>query len=160
MEPWLPARLNCCLPEAASDSLVVPLEDRWIFSRLNRCAETVNRAIETYRFHEAAQILWHFVWHEFCDWYLELKKLRLRREQRANVHWRNLFTVYEMVLRMLHPLLPFLTEELWQRIAEAAEDRPESIALRIIRSTTRMQRIARRSTRWRSCKQSSPLPES
>ena len=56
----------------------MPIEDRWIFSRLNSCAEQVNRAIEQYRYHEAAQVLWHFFWHEFCDWYLELKKLRFR----------------------------------------------------------------------------------
>ncbi len=56
----------------------MPIEDRWIFSRLNSCAEQVNRAIEQYRYHEAAQVLWHFFWHEFCDWYVELKKLRFR----------------------------------------------------------------------------------
>ncbi len=129
VEPWVPRELNCCLPEAVSDSLVVPLEDRWIFSRLNRCAESVNRAIETYRFHEAAQTLWHFVWHEFCDWYLELKKLRFEENSGLNAHWRNLLTVYEMLLRLLHPLMPFLTEELWQRLTERNDDRPISIAL-------------------------------
>jgi valyl-tRNA synthetase len=129
VEPWLPRESNCCLPQAVTDSLVVPLEDRWIFSRLNRCAESVNRAIETYRFHEAAQTLWHFVWHEFCDWYLELKKLRFEENSGPNAHWRNLLTVYETMLRMLHPLMPFLTEELWQRIAETEDERPESIAL-------------------------------
>ena len=67
------------MPEAEQIA-EVPLEDRWIFSRLNRCAEQVNRAIEQYRFHEAAQTLWHFFWHEFCDWYLELKKLRFHGE--------------------------------------------------------------------------------
>jgi valyl-tRNA synthetase len=107
----------------------VPLEDRWIFSRLNRCAESVNRAIETYRFHEAAQTLWSFVWHEFCDWYLELKKLRFQDNTGLNAHWRNLLTVYETMLRLLHPFMPFITEELWQRVTERSEDRPISIAL-------------------------------
>jgi valyl-tRNA synthetase len=129
VEPWVPSELNCCLPEAVSDSLTVPLEDRWIFSRLNRCAESVNRAIESYRFHEAAQTLWHFVWHEFCDWYLELKKLRFEDNTGLNAHWRNLLTVYEMLLRLLHPLMPFLTEELWQRLTENNDYRPISIAL-------------------------------
>jgi valyl-tRNA synthetase len=129
VDAWVPHQLNCCLPEAAPDSLTVPLEDRWIFSRLNRCAEQVNRAIENYRFHEAAQTMWHFVWHEFCDWYLELKKLRFADNTGLNSHWKNLLTAYEMTLRLLHPLMPFITEELWQRIAHAGEDRPKSIAL-------------------------------
>jgi valyl-tRNA synthetase len=126
---WLPREINCCLPIANESSLSVPLEDRWMFSRLNRCAEVVNRAIEQYRFHEAAQTLWHFFWHEFCDWYLELKKLQLQDGSGLNSHWRNLLTIYEMALRLLHPVMPFLTEELWQRLASGCEDRPESIAL-------------------------------
>ncbi|MEJ7605255.1 MAG: carboxylating nicotinate-nucleotide diphosphorylase [Bryobacteraceae bacterium] len=129
VEPWLSRERNCSLPQPAADALQVPLEDRWIFSRLNRCAETVNRAIEQYRFHEAAQTLWHFVWHEFCDWYLELKKHRLEEGAGLTGHWRNLLTVYEMTLRLLHPVMPFLTEELWQRLAKESADRPESIAL-------------------------------
>jgi valyl-tRNA synthetase len=129
VEPWVPRELNCCLPEAIPDSLTVPLEDRWIFSRLNRCAESVNRAVENYRFHEAAQTLWQFVWHEFCDWYLELKKLRFEDNSGLNAHWRNLLTVYEFTLRLLHPLMPFITEELWQRVAHAGGDRPKSVAL-------------------------------
>ena len=52
------------------------LEDRWMFSRLARCAEQTNKSIGNYRYHETAQTLWHFFWHEFCDWYVELKKLR------------------------------------------------------------------------------------
>jgi valyl-tRNA synthetase len=126
---WLPRELDCCLPQPETDSLIVPLEDRWIFSRLNRCAEVVNRAIEQYRFHEAAQTVWAFFWHEFCDWYLELKKLKLADNSGLDAHWRNLLTVYEMALRLLHPVMPFLTEELWQRLAKEATDRPESIAL-------------------------------
>ena len=130
VEPWLPRETNCCLPEAVSDSLVVPLEDRWIFSRLNRCAEAGQpRHRERTVFTRRRRLLWHFLWHEFCDWYLELKKLRFEENSGLNAHWRNLFTVYEMMLRLLHPLMPFLTEELWQRLAEAEEDRPESIAL-------------------------------
>jgi valyl-tRNA synthetase len=130
VEPWIaPATPTSGLPEALADSLIIPLEDRWIFSRLNRCADTVNRAIESYRFHEAAQTLWHFIWHEFCDWYLELKKLRFEDNTGINAHWRNLLTVYETALRLLHPLMPFLTEELWQRIAEAAPERVQSVAL-------------------------------
>ncbi len=78
VEPWLPNRLETFRPEAGP-SIEVAVEDRWIFSRLNTCAEQVNRAIEQYRYHEAAQLLWQFFWHEFCDWYLELKKLASRK---------------------------------------------------------------------------------
>lgn len=126
---WLPREDDCCLPSAGLDSLSISLEDRWIFTRLNRCAEQVNRAIEQYRFHEVAQTLWHFFWHEFCDWYLELKKHRLEEGKGLTSDWRNLLTVYEMALRLLHPLMPFLTEELWQRLAHGCEDRPKAIAL-------------------------------
>jgi valyl-tRNA synthetase len=129
VEPWLPRTLDCPAPEPVRDSLAVPLEDRWMFSRLNRCADAVNRAIEQYRFHEAAQTLWHFWWHEFCDWYLELKKLRFEDGSGVTSHWRNLLTVYEAGLRLLHPIMPFITEELWQRLAKDETDRPESIAL-------------------------------
>ena len=71
--------------------------------------ETANRAIEQYRYHEAAQELWHFFWHEFCDWYLELKKV-------SATGWGNAVAAFETALRLLHPAMPFLTEELWQRL--------------------------------------------
>jgi valyl-tRNA synthetase len=127
--PWIPTTTSGRSPEAVGDRLEVWLEDRWIFSRLNRCIEQVNRAIETYRYHEAAQTVWQFFWHEFCDWYLEMKKLALEEDSGLNGHWRNLITVYEYALRLLHPVMPFITEELWQRLAEGCADRPQSIAL-------------------------------
>jgi valyl-tRNA synthetase len=105
------------------------LEDRWMFSRLDRCAEQANRAIEQYRYHEAAQTLWHFFWHEFCDWYVELKKPALTENSGITPGWRNLLTVFEKALRLLHPAMPFITEELWQRVAAGAPGQPKSIAL-------------------------------
>ena len=102
-------------------ALGLSIEDRWIVSRLNAVAETANRAIEQYRYHEFAQILWHFFWHEFCDWYIELKKVPGTDPAPA-------VAAFETALRLLHPAMPFLTEELWQRL-EKPEGRPTSIAL-------------------------------
>jgi len=117
-----------CIPELAP---LERLEDRWIFSRLNRCADAVNRAIGQYRYHEAAQALWQFFWHDFCDWYLEVKKLRFTENSGLNADWRNVLVAFERSLRLLHPLMPFLTEELWQRLAQAQQQRPRSIALAV-----------------------------
>jgi valyl-tRNA synthetase len=129
VEPWVPERLSEFLPQPESDG--VPIEDRWIFSRLNDCAQQVNRAIENYRYHEAAQVLWQFIWHEFCDWYVELKKLRFQENSGLTAGWRNMLAAFESVLRLLHPAMPFLTEELWQRFLPEAgrASRPPSIAL-------------------------------
>ena len=94
------------------------LEDRWILSRFNRATESVNEALETYRFHEAANRIYDFFWGEFCDWYLELIKPRLLSEQAAVVQTArgNLVNMFESALRLLHPVMPFITEEIWQAI--------------------------------------------
>ncbi|MGA2434056.1 MAG: valine--tRNA ligase [Bryobacteraceae bacterium] len=128
VEAWAPDESASYRPEAAEDG-AVPLEDRWLFSRLNSCADLANRAIERYRYHEAAQVLWQFFWHEFCDWYLEIKKLRFRENSGLDAHWRNILTIFDASLRLLHPVMPFLTEELWQRTAKGTAGRPHSIAL-------------------------------
>jgi valyl-tRNA synthetase len=128
VEPWVPEDLTAFRPEPLPN-LDVPVEDRWIFSRLNNCAEQVNRALDQYRYHEAAQTLWHFFWHEFCDWYVELKKLGFREGSGLNADWRNALAAFETALRLLHPVMPFLTEELWQRLAKNYAGRPASIAL-------------------------------
>jgi len=129
VEPWVPESLEQFLPQADPVTLAVPMEDRWILSRLNSCTEQVNRAIEQHRYHEAAQVLWHFFWHEFCDWYLELKKLHFRENSGLTPGWRNTLAAFESALRLLHPAMPFLTEELWQRLATDRNTRPVSIAV-------------------------------
>ena len=129
VEPWVPESLEDFQPEPDVATMSVPIEDRWIFSRLNSCADEVNRAIETYRYHEAAQLLWHFFWHEFCDWYIELKKFRFREESGLDAGWRNTLAAFETALRLLHPAMPFLTEELWQRLATDRATRPISISV-------------------------------
>jgi valyl-tRNA synthetase len=129
VEPWLPESLEDFQPEPDTESLEVPVEDRWIFSRLNSCAAEAARAIEQYRYQEFAQVLWQCFWHEFCDWYIELKKIRFRENSGLNADWRNTLAAFETALRLLHPAMPFLTEELWQRLAQGRKDRPASIAL-------------------------------
>ena len=127
VEPWVPEDLQAYRPEAEGGE--VPFEDGWIFSRLAHCAQRVNLAISQYRYHEVAQELWEFFWHEFCDWYLELKKLPLEPESGLTASWRNLLAAFEAALRLLHPVMPFVTEELWQRLAQGAPNRPKSVAL-------------------------------
>jgi valyl-tRNA synthetase len=109
------------------------LEDRWILSRFNRVTAEVNNALETYRFHEAANRIYDFFWGEFCDWYLELIKPRLNCEDgadktQARAACSNLVRLFDASLRLLHPVMPFITEEIWQAIYEG---RPplKSIAL-------------------------------
>ncbi|MEJ7615470.1 MAG: valine--tRNA ligase [Pyrinomonadaceae bacterium] len=95
------------------------LHDRWIVSRLNRAAREVNEALARYDFYAAVQTLYHFFWDDFCDWYIELSKADVtaaddsaeRRAARSR-----LMNVLEQSLRLLHPLMPFITEELWQRL--------------------------------------------
>jgi valyl-tRNA synthetase len=121
---------------AASETLV----DRWIVSRLNRTAQKVNRALEGYQFHEAVQLLYHFFWDDFCDWYIELVKDEITSEvdseQRCSARSR-ILTVLEQALRLLHPFMPYITEELWQKLpgtsssfhAKAYADNPMTVML-------------------------------
>ena len=97
------------------------LEDRWILSRFNGVAAYVNEALEEFRFHEAANRIYDFFWGEFCDWYIELIKPRLMFEEGADtgaaqVACGNLVALFEASLRLLHPVMPFITEEIWHAI--------------------------------------------
>ncbi|MGB8759990.1 MAG: valine--tRNA ligase [Candidatus Sulfotelmatobacter sp.] len=99
------------------------LEDRWILSRFNRVTAEVNAALETFRFHEAANRIYDFFWGELCDWYLELIKPRLNFEEgadktQANLACSNLVNLFDASLRLLHPVMPFITEEIWQAMYE------------------------------------------
>ncbi|HEY1471966.1 MAG TPA: valine--tRNA ligase [Candidatus Acidoferrum sp.] len=100
----------------------VPLIDRWLFGRLAETVETVNDALEDYRFHEAAQGVYQFFWGDFCDWYIEWVKPELQSAdgERATVAWKNLFAGFDAALRLLHPFMPFLTEELWHQLPQKA----------------------------------------
>jgi valyl-tRNA synthetase len=94
------------------------LEDRWILSRFNRVAAEVHDALEAYRFHDAAYVIYHFFWDEYCDWYLELIKPRLASNDRvqARAAYGNLVGIFEATLRMLSPFMPFITEEIWHAV--------------------------------------------
>jgi valyl-tRNA synthetase len=114
-------------PYIPTEAKPVYLEERWIQSRLNSAARTANEAIAANRYHEAAQTMWHFFWDDFCDWYIELIKLRFQDEAHRDTLWANLLATYEKALRLLHPAMPFLTEELWQRLRSEAD--PLSVSL-------------------------------
>src|SRR5882762_9837637 len=97
------------------------LEDVWIRSRFNRVTQDVNEALEAYRFHDAANRIYDFFWGDFCDWYIELIKGRLNSEgpagkEAASIACCNLMNLFEASLRLLHPVMPFITEEIWQAI--------------------------------------------
>jgi valyl-tRNA synthetase len=91
------------------------LADRWILARLSRAADEANASLSQYNLHEASRSIYRFFWHEFCDWYLEMIKLHPESSKRV------LLYVFENALRMLHPFMPFLTEELWQNIPHSGE---------------------------------------
>ena len=98
------------------------LHDRWILSRLNKTARDVRKALAGYQFHEAVQTLYHFFWDDFCDWYIELAKAEITAEEatpRRTEARTRLITVLEQALRLLHPFMPYITEELWQQLPGA-----------------------------------------
>jgi valyl-tRNA synthetase len=100
------------------------LHDRWIISRLNKTAREVRAALDEYQFHEAVQTLYHFFWDDFCDWYIELTKAAVTAEEEtAERTWARsrVLTVLEQALRLLHPFMPYITEELWLSLPGAGE---------------------------------------
>ncbi|PMR74307.1 valine--tRNA ligase [Billgrantia endophytica] len=117
------------------DPVELSLADRWIVSRLQQTEAQVTRAMEEFRFDHASQALYDFVWNEYCDWYLELSKPVLWDESASTEAKRGtrrtLVRVLEAVLRLAHPMMPYITEEIWQRVAplagKASGDDSESI---------------------------------
>jgi valyl-tRNA synthetase len=121
---WNAARfclMNAEGAESVTDPFVgdLPLHDRWILSRLNKTAREVNAQIEAYEFHGVVQTLYHFFWDDFCDWYIELAKASVTAEADSperSVARARLIAVLEQSLRLLHPFMPYLTEELWLKL--------------------------------------------
>lgn len=110
---------DCGYGATAAEPRGYSFPDMWIVGRLNQTIEQVTQAYETYRFDLAAETLYSFVWNDYCDWYLELAKVQLQTgcasRQRATRH--TLLRVLEAALRLLHPIIPFITEDLWQTVA-------------------------------------------
>ncbi|HWN09480.1 MAG TPA: valine--tRNA ligase [Pyrinomonadaceae bacterium] len=101
------------------------LHDRWIISRLNKTARDVRQALAEYQFHEAVQTLYHFFWDDFCDWYIELSKSEVTAEEpspQRDAARTRLLSVLEQALRLLHPFMPYITEELWQRLPGVGQE--------------------------------------
>jgi valyl-tRNA synthetase len=125
---WNAARfalMNCeILPPDESrkpfDRAGAPLEDRWILSRLSRTIAQTRESLERYEFNQAAKGLYDFVWHDFCDWYLEMIKPRLYGKDPAAKAQaqRVLLAVLTDIIKLLHPFIPFITEEIWQRLPQ------------------------------------------
>ncbi len=105
--------------------------DKWILSRLNQVTASTSDAIENYRFDHAAQEIYDFTWNEYCDWYLELSKISLQSDDEALQRGtrQTLLKVLESILRLAHPIMPFITEEIWQRVAPLAGINADTIML-------------------------------
>ena len=91
--------------------------DQWILSRLQTTIEDVTRLFDKFEFGEAGRILYHFIWNDYCDWYIEMTKQQLQSDQDATTTRSILIHVLDQFLRMLHPIMPFVTEEIWQQVA-------------------------------------------
>jgi valyl-tRNA synthetase len=117
-------------PEAVDDLVrqsrtTLPIEDLWILHRLNQVSAQISESLDKFRFHEASALIYQFVWHELCDWYIELVKPVLtdpsasgaERDSRIKI----LLHVMDFSLRLLHPFMPFITEEIWQKLPHEGE---------------------------------------
>jgi valyl-tRNA synthetase len=104
-------------------ALDLTLEDRWLLSRLATVTGEVTEAIEAYRFADAARLLYAFAWNDFCDYYVEMTKARFSVPAQRDVAQRVLAHVLDALLRLLHPMIPFLTEEVWQLLGQVAPER-------------------------------------
>ncbi len=109
---------DCGFGADADKEMVLSLADRWIIGRFNQTVKDVREALDSYRFDMAANALYEFTWNQFCDWYLELTKPALQSGTEAELRGtrHTLVSVLEQLLRLMHPLMPFITEEIWQQV--------------------------------------------
>ncbi|WP_300319255.1 valine--tRNA ligase [Idiomarina sp.] len=115
----------------SSDEMTLSLADEWIIARFNSTVKEFRQALESYRFDQAAAIAYEFTWNQFCDWYLELTKPVLQNgtevQQRGTRH--TLVSILEQLLRLLHPIMPYITETIWQRVKPLASVEGDTIML-------------------------------
>ena len=118
---------------SGNDEIELSIADKWILSRLQHTVASVSKSLDGYRFDHAAQSIYEFIWNEYCDWYLELSKPVLNAESSSEAAKRGtrktLIDVLEALLRMTHPIMPFITEEIWQRVAPLAGIEEKTIML-------------------------------
>ncbi|MBN1527352.1 MAG: valine--tRNA ligase [Candidatus Omnitrophica bacterium] len=105
------------------DTAELSFADRWILSRFYSTLRSVGKCLDEYKFNEAANAIYEFFWHEFCDWYIEIVKLSIDRKTTQVI----LYKVLEKSLRMLHPFMPFVTEEIWQKLPREKDHEGDSI---------------------------------
>ena len=118
---------------SASSTESSQLVDKWITYKFNRAASKVEKSFDEYRFDLATQAIYEFVWYEFCDWYIELTKIRLldksvSEEEKSKI-LRSVLNILEKALRLAHPIMPFITEEMWQHHKPHHPDSLESIMI-------------------------------
>ncbi|KTG30092.1 valine--tRNA ligase [Idiomarina sp. WRN-38] len=115
----------------SGDEMTLSLADEWIIARFNSTVKEFRQALESYRFDQAAAIAYEFTWNQFCDWYLELTKPVLQNgtevQQRGTRH--TLVSILEQLLRLLHPIMPYITETIWQRVKPLAGVEGDTIML-------------------------------
>jgi valyl-tRNA synthetase len=118
---WNAARFILMNLDGPSETVPVndrSFADRWILSRLNRTIRAVNASLDLYRFDQASSLVYQFIWHEYCDWYLEMVKPALQQKdsREAAMARQTLMESFETLQRLLHPFMPFITEEIWQTL--------------------------------------------
>jgi len=135
--------------ECKDGYLEFSLSDRWIVSILQKKLESIERSYKEYRFDLLAQEIYKFVWDEYCDWYLELAKVQIQNgnESQKRATRRTLISTLEVILRMTHPLMPFITEEIWQSIAPMAKIEGASIMIQPY-PLARLEKIDEDSINW------------
>ena len=115
-------REDLCVFFKAAD---LSLADKWILSRFYSTLELVTKCLDEFKFSEAANAIYEFLWHEFCDWYIEISKPNLKEKTTQLI----LYKILEKSLRMLHPVMPFVTEEIWQKLPREKDSAAESIMI-------------------------------